>query len=107
VAADGVALPAGVDRAVRRLLEELANGSSVHLISVEAELTTQEAAELLGVSRTYLVRLVDQGVIPAHLVGTHRRLRTSDVVAFRDERARRHAALDDLARAEEELGLGY
>lgn len=107
VAADGVAFPAGVDRAVRRLLEELANGSSVHLISVEAELTTQEAAELLGLSRTYLVRLVDQGVIPAHMAGTHRRLRTSDVVAFRDERARRHAALDDLARSEEELGLGY
>jgi excisionase family DNA binding protein len=107
MAADGVAFPPGVDRAVRRLLEELASGSSVHLISVDTELTTQEAAELLGLSRTYLVRLVDQGVIPAQMAGTHRRLRTSDVVAFRDERARRHAALDDLARAEEELGLDY
>ena len=107
VAADGVALPSGVERAVRRLIEELAAGSTIHMISVEAELTTQQAAELLGLSRTYLVRLIDQGTIPASMVGTHRRLHTSDVLAYRDGRARRHAALDDLARADEELGLGY
>ena len=107
VASDGFPLPPAVDRAVQRILVELANGSSIHLISVEDELTTQQAAELLGISRTYVVRLIDQGVIPARMAGTHRRLRTSAVVAFRNERARRHAALDDLARAEEEPGISY
>jgi excisionase family DNA binding protein len=107
VASDGVALPKGVDRAVRRLLEELANGASVQLISVEAELTTQQAADLLGLSRTYVVRLIDSGTIPAAMAGTHRRLRTSDVLTYREQRARRHEALDDLVRGDEELGVGY
>jgi excisionase family DNA binding protein len=107
VASDGVALPDGADRAVRRLLEALASGSSVQLIPVEAELTTQQAALLLGLSRTYVVRLIDQGTIPAVMVGTHRRLRTSDVLVYREQRERRHEALDRLVRADEELGIGY
>ena len=100
-------LPPAADRAVRRLLEELARGASVHLVPVNAELTTQQTADMLGLSRTYLVRLIGQGVIPAHMAGTHRRLKASDVLAYRDERERRYAGLEELARAEEALGLTY
>ena len=66
-------LPPTVDRAVRPLLEDFAAGASIHLVPTDAELTTQQAADTLGFSRTCLVWLIDQGIGPAHLAGTHRR----------------------------------
>ena len=100
-------LPPTVDRAVRRLLEDFAAGASVHLVPVDAELTTQQAADMLGLSRTYLVRLIDQGTIPAHMTGTHRRLKATDVLAYRDERERKYAVMAEIAEAEEALGITY
>ena len=73
----------------------------------DADLTTQQAAELLGLSRTYVVRLIDQGTLPGHMVGTHRRLRASDVLAYRTDRAHRLDALDAITSADEDLGLPY
>lgn len=89
-----VELPAAAAAAVRHLLVELASGAAVHVLADDAELTTQEAADLLGISRTYLVRLIEQGTLPAHLVGTHRRLRAADVLAYQ---ARRYARLEAAA----------
>ncbi len=102
-----VRLPPGVSRAVRRLLDRLAAGESVQLVSADAELTTREAAELLGMSRTYLVRLIDEGRIPAHMVGSHRRLKASDVLAYRRERDERLAKVAAVAEADAELGIPY
>jgi conjugative relaxase-like TrwC/TraI family protein/excisionase family DNA binding protein len=102
-----VVLPDDASRAVRSLLRDLATGVPVHVIPADAELTTQQAADLLGLSRTYVVRLVDQGSLSAHLAGTHRRLLASDVMAYRDRRATKLAALGELTEAEEELGLSY
>lgn len=69
-------------------------------------LTTGQAADILGVSRPTVVKLVDDGVLPAQRVSTHRRLRTADVLAHRDRtRQGRRAALDELTRISEELGL--
>ena len=62
---------------------------------------------MLGLSRTYLVRLIDQGTIPAHMTGTHRRLKASDVLAYRDERERKYAVMAEIAEAEEALGITY
>lgn len=102
-----VELPATASAAVRRLLEELATGTSVHLVSDDAELTTQQAGDLLGISRTYVTRLVDQGKIAAHRVGTHRRLRAADVLAYKARRAARLSAVDDVAVADRATGVRY
>lgn len=100
-----VVLPDDASRAVRSLLRYLASGVPVHVIPSDAELTTQQAADLLGLSRTYVVRLVDQGSLPSHLAGSHRRLLASDVLAYRERRAGKLVALDELTDADEELGL--
>ena len=102
-----VRLPPGVSRAVRRLLDRLAAGEAVQMVSADTELTSREAAELLGISRTYLVRLVDEGRLPAHMVGTHRRLKASNVLAYRRDREERLARVAAIAEADAELGIPY
>ncbi len=102
-----VVLPDDANRAVRSLLRDLATGVPVHVIPADAELTTQQVADLLGLSRTYVVRLIDQGSLSAHMAGTHRRLLASDVLAYRERRASKLAALGELTEADEELGLSY
>lgn len=102
-----VTLPKVASAAVRRLLEELAAGTSVHLIADNAELTTSETGELLGISRTYVTRLVDEGKLPAHRVGTHRRLRAADVLAYKARRAQRLAAVDAIAEGDRAAGVPY
>lgn len=102
-----IRLPAGATAAARRLLDRLAAGEHVQLVSADAELTTRQAAELLGISRTYLVRLVDEGRIPAHMVGTHRRLRAGDVLAYRRTREERLAKVAAVAQADADLGIEY
>jgi excisionase family DNA binding protein len=70
-----------VQKAVNRLLHDLAEGLPVHLLTSKHELSTQQAADLLGLSRTYVAQLIDQGTLPAFHVGTHRRLRANDIIA--------------------------
>ncbi len=89
------------------MLDRLAAGERAQLVSAEAELTSSQAAELLGISRTYLVRLVDEGRIPVRMVGTHRRLRAADVLAYRRERAERLEKVAAIAEADAALGIRY
>ena len=103
-----VVLPAEAVRLLVRILTHMANGSAVTVLPVQAELTTQQAADLLGISRPYLVRLLEDGQIPFHKVGTHRRVRAVDVMEFRRARgAEAKSVLDELTREAQELGLGY
>ncbi|HEX5435507.1 MAG TPA: helix-turn-helix domain-containing protein [Candidatus Angelobacter sp.] len=88
------------------LLAELRAGYSVTILQGKAELTTVEAAKLLGMSRQFLVNLLEKGEIPFHKVGTHRRIYARDVLAYKRQRdVNRKKALSDLARAENEEGL--
>ena len=102
-----VELPPTARAAVRRLLADLAAGTAVHLLTDDTELTTQDAADILGISRTYVVRLVDNGKLPAHLVGTHRRLRAVDILAYKTRRDARLAGADAVAEADIAAGVPY
>jgi excisionase family DNA binding protein len=102
-----VELPAPLSEVVARAASLMAEGRQVSVVADDEMLTTQGAAKRLNVSRQYVARLVDRGSLPAVKVGSHRRLRASDVEAFRARRdAERDKALDRLASMSEEIG-GY
>ena len=90
-----------------RLLADLRAGLPVTLLQNRHEFTTIEASKILGMSRQFLVRLLEKGEIPFHMVGTHRRMYARDVLGVQGEARSVLAAetLDDLARAEYEEGI--
>jgi excisionase family DNA binding protein len=101
------ALPETIFHILVRVVEVMERGDALTLIPVHKELTTQQAANLLNVSRQYLVRLLDEGRLPYMKTGKHRRLRIDDVMAYKQTRdADRQASLDELARLSEEF-VGY
>jgi excisionase family DNA binding protein len=86
--------------------EVLVKGNSVKVMSVDAELTTQQAAELLNVSRPFLIKLLEKGDIEYRKVGTHRRIRLEDLLVYRDQRdAERRRLLGEITSESQELGL--
>ena len=88
------------------MIGDLQAGKSVSIIQSETTLTTVEASNMLGVSRQFLVRLLDTSQIPHHKVGTHRRIYMKDVLTYKAERdGHRRKLLDDLVEAEIEEGL--
>jgi excisionase family DNA binding protein len=99
-------LPKSLQTVLRDAVRELLDGRKIAVIPYDADLTTQEAADLLNVSRQYLVRLLDQGEIPFHTVGAHRRIRYVDLEEYREWRdARRDRLLTQLARDAREQGF--
>ena len=79
-----VTLPKQTAAWIRDLLEDLAEGRLMRPPSPEDEMTTQQVADLLNVSRPYVVKLIDEGTLPGHRVGTHRRVYTRDVYAYKE-----------------------
>ena len=99
-------LPPSVARLLLDILKETAAGHAVSVVPLEAEITTQQAADLLNVSRPYLIRMIEKGTLPIRLVGNQRRLPLKDVLTYKaDNRAKRLQTLEELAALDQELGL--
>ena len=99
-------LPNNLYSFLLRLLADLRAGQSVTLLQSRHEFTTIEASKVLGMSRQFLVRLLEKGEIPFHKVGTHRRIYARDVLGYKAKRdLSRRKNLDDLARVEYAEGL--
>ena len=108
VGPDGEAkgLPASVYSFLLRLLADLEDGKSVSILQDNTELTTVQASSLLGVSRQFLINLLERGDIPFHKVGTHRRIYTRDILTFKAKRdSNRKRALEELIEAEIAEGI--
>lgn len=99
-------LPQPVLEALTEFLEAAAEGERALVLRSPGDLTTEQAAAVLGVSRPTVIRLVEAGNLPARMVGTHRRLALGDVLAYREASAnKRRTALDEMTREAEGLGL--
>jgi excisionase family DNA binding protein len=101
-----VELPAPLVRLLVQAARLVAEGRTVALVAEDEAFTTQAAADFLGVSRQHLVDLLEDGAMPFHRVGTHRRVLFRDLVTYEKQRAgQRRAALSRLARDVDEAGL--
>lgn len=103
-----IELPAGAVKLLVEILEDMASGRTVTIVPQNAELTTQQAADFLNVSRPFLIQLLEEKKIPYRKVGTHRRVRFEEVLRYKERiDAERREVLDELAAEAQELGMGY
>jgi excisionase family DNA binding protein len=105
---EAIELPAGAVKLLMAILEDMSSGRAVTIIPQNAELTTQQAADVLNVSRPFLIGLLEDKRLPFRKVGTHRRVRLEDVLRYKGGiDAERRKVLDELAAEAQELGMGY
>ena len=103
-----IQLPPSAVRLLLNALEQMANGNAISLIPLQAELTTKQAANLLNVSRPYLVKLLEEGAIPFRMVGSHRRVRVEDILAYKQKSYQeRSKIMAELTAEAQEMKWGY
>lgn len=91
-----------------KYLHSLSEGQAVSILPIESELSTQQAADILNVSRPHLVKMLENEEIPFHKVGRHRRINAKDLIDYKRKRdEEREGLLDDLAAQAQELDMGY
>lgn len=101
-------LPEGAIHLLKEILQFMANGKAITLISSDSELSTQQAADILGVSRPHLVKLLEEGKIPYRKIGSHRRILFEDLTNYDKElKQTRSERLTFLSKQAQELNLGY
>jgi excisionase family DNA binding protein len=102
-----ITLPPSAVRLLVDILTNMAEGNAVTLIPIHTELTTQQAAELLNVSRKFLIdELLEKGIVPFRKVGTHRRILFKHLMDYKQEhQAKRVAAIDKMVQLDQSLGL--
>lgn len=101
-------IPFSAVKMLLHILTQMSEGNSVTIIPIHAELSTQESANLLNVSRPFFVQLLESGKIPFHKVGSHRRVYFKDLRAFKAKMNKKsQEALDDLAKQAQEYDMGY
>ncbi len=103
-----VVIPAAAFHLLVDILAQMAQGNAVTLIPIHAELSTQEAADILNVSRPFIIKLIETGEIICRKVGRHRRIRFEDLMTYKQKiDSDRLQALDELAAQAQELNMGY
>jgi len=105
---DEFVLPGYMMEMLLDILSEVSKGNAISIIPFKAELSTQQAANILNVSRPYLVKLLEEGKIDFHKVGSHRRVYCKDVLEYKASvDSDRSNTLDELTKFSQELGMGY
>lgn len=101
-----ISLPADIFAQIIDLLTKIANGNAVSIVPVDAELTTQQTAHFLNVSRPHIIKLIERGELPHRMVGTHRKLPAKAILMYRQKiKSEQMLALQRLSELDEELGL--
>jgi excisionase family DNA binding protein len=101
-----IEVPPSAVKMLVEILGELANGNAVQVVPVHAELTTQEAANLLNVSKPHVVKMLEEGKIEFHKTGRHRRIRFADLMAYKEQRdIEAAAAMDELTRLSQDMDI--
>jgi excisionase family DNA binding protein len=107
-AGEEITIPVAALRMLVEILAQMGEGNAVALVPYAAELTTQQAADFLRVSRPHVVSLLERGELPYRKVGTHRRIQLKDILDYRQRSlVQRRTALDELAQQAQDLQLGY
>ncbi|MGI0483310.1 helix-turn-helix domain-containing protein [Geminocystis sp. CENA526] len=103
-----IIIPSSVLPQLAEILSHLANGDKVKIVPIKSELTTSEAAEILNVSRSYILELLELGKIPFRNVGVCRRILAQDLMVYKEEvEAQRREVLRELTAQAQELNMGY
>ena len=103
---EAVTLPPALTSFLGKLLRHVEQGEALTVITSGQHLSTNEAAEVLGVSRPFLIQnLLNAGLIPFHYVGSHRRIQAADLLAYQQEREMLHKLLDEITAEAQDMGL--